>query len=77
VRYLQGYQLEIAFDDGSCKEIDLERELYGEVFAPLKNVELFKQVFVNPETRTLQWLGGADFAPEFLHEIGREVKQIA
>jgi hypothetical protein len=75
VRYLEGYRLKVAFNDGTVKEVDLEDELYGEVFEPLKDVELFEQVRVNEETNTIEWPNGADFAPEFLHEIGRDVKQ--
>jgi hypothetical protein len=52
----------------------LRRDLHGEVFEPLPDLELFRQVKVNEETRTIEWPNGADFAPEFLYEIGREVK---
>jgi len=59
------------------KKVDLSRELYGKVFEPLKDLELFKQVRVNEETSTIEWPNGADFAPEFLYEIGEEIKQVA
>lgn len=54
----------------------MEAELYGEVFEPLKELAFFKQVKVNPETNTVEWPNGADFAPEFLYEIGDEVGQV-
>ena len=75
VRSLGEYKLEVAFNDGALKEVDLANELYGEVFSPLKNIELFKQAVVNPETNRVEWPNGADFAPEYLHEIGQEVSQ--
>ncbi|QEG34795.1 DUF2442 domain-containing protein [Bythopirellula goksoeyrii] len=75
VRYLEGYRLEVSFNDGSIKELDLVNELHGEVFKPLKNIETFKQATVNEETNTIEWPNGADFAPEFLHEIGRDIRQ--
>ncbi len=75
VRYVESYKLEVAFDDGAIKEVDLEDELYGEVFEPLRDVEFFKQATVNEETNTIEWPNGADFAPEFLHEIGEEEKR--
>jgi hypothetical protein len=52
-------------------------ELYGEVFEPLKDLNLFKQVFVNPNTNTIEWPKGADFEPEFLYKIGKKAKKIA
>ncbi|MDX6381804.1 MAG: hypothetical protein QOI57_2828 [Rubrobacteraceae bacterium] len=75
VRRTDSYKLEVAFNDGTVKEVDLEDELYGEVFEPLRDVEFFGKVEVNEETNTIEWPNGADFAPEFLHEIGKEVKR--
>jgi hypothetical protein len=74
VTYLRDYKLRLEFNNGAVKDVDLTNELYGEVFEPLKDVELFRRVAVNPETNTIEWLNGADFAPEFLYEIGQEVK---
>ncbi len=73
VHYLQSYTLEVEFNDGSIKEVDLARDLTGEIFEPLQDDAFFQQVFVNQETNTIEWPNGADFAPEFLHEIGKEV----
>jgi len=77
VTYLEDYRLRVQFNDGTVKEVDLRDQLYGEVFEPLKNLDLFKQVKLNPESNTIEWPNGADFAPEFLHEIGKEVRKIA
>ena len=77
VTYLEEYKLRLTFDDGVTKDVDLQDELYGEIFKPLKDVELFKQVAVNPDTNTIEWPNGADFAPEFLYEIGNELVNIA
>jgi Protein of unknown function (DUF2442) len=77
VSYSHDYNLRLEFDDGTVKEVDLANELYGEVFEPLRDLDLFKQVQVNPDTNTIEWPNGADFAPEFLHKIGKKVKKIA
>lgn len=75
--YLGDYRLRLWFNDGQVKDVDLKDELYGEVFEPLKNQDLFKQVKVNPDTKTVEWPNGADFAPEHLYEMGRTVRKIA
>jgi hypothetical protein len=77
VRLTKGYELRLTFSDGIVKEVDLAGELHGEVFEPLKDPEMFKQVKVNVDTNTIEWPNGADFAPEFLYERGREIKQVA
>ncbi|MFH1115413.1 MAG: DUF2442 domain-containing protein [Pseudomonadota bacterium] len=77
VEYLRDYRLLLEFDDGTVREIDLYKELYGEVFEPLKNLDLFRQVFVNSDTNTIEWPNGADFAPEYLRQLGAEVKNRA
>ena len=74
VRYLGGHRLLVAFTDGSEREVDLSDELHGEVFEPLQDEATFAEAFVDKETRTVAWPNGADFAPEFLYEVGREVE---
>jgi hypothetical protein len=77
VSYLAGYRLRLEFNDGSAKDVDLEAELHGEVFEPLRDLDLFKQVTCNPETNTIEWPTGADLAPEYLREIGKDAEKIA
>ncbi len=77
VRPIDGYRLEVEFNDSMVKEVDLTDVLYGDVFEPLKDIDTFKQVAVDVETNTIAWPNGADFAPEFLYEAGKEVRQVA
>lgn len=77
VQALEGYNLRLEFSDGAVKDVDLSLELYGEAFEPLKEIGFFRRVAVNPGTGTIEWPNGADFAPEFLYEIGRPVHQVA
>jgi hypothetical protein len=67
VRYVSGHTIWLRFADGLQGEIDLSGELWGPMFEPLKDPELFRAVRVNPELRTIVWPNGADFAPEFLY----------
>ena len=73
VRHLGGHRLAIAFTDGTECDVDLSGELDGEVFEPLRDEAAFAGAYVDPETGTVTWPNGADFAPEFLREVGREV----
>ncbi|MBI3579827.1 MAG: DUF2442 domain-containing protein [Ignavibacteriales bacterium] len=65
--YVDNYIVWIKFDDGLEGEVDLKTELWGTIFEPLKNKEMFKRFRVDPELHTLVWENGADFSPEFLH----------
>ena len=66
--YLGDYRILVTFDDGRDGVIDLEDELWGEVFEPLKDLDVFRRFRVDTELDTLVWPTGADLAPEFLYE---------
>jgi hypothetical protein len=68
MRYTSDYRLWLKFDDGHAGEVGLEKELWGEVFEPLKDKRRFKQVRLDTELNTITWDNGADFSPEFLYE---------
>jgi hypothetical protein len=67
-RYAGGYRVWLRFADGLIGEIDLDAELWGPAFAPLKDVAEFAKVRFEPDLGTIVWSNGADFAPEFLHD---------
>lgn len=67
------YTIDVTFDDGVVRRIDLEPELDGEVFEPLRDPQLFAQVTVDEEAGTVVWPNGADFAPEFPTESGTQI----
>jgi len=67
-KYLQGYAIYLRFHDGVEGLVDLEDELYGTMFEPLREIETFKQFTIHPDFLTLCWPNGADIAPEFLYQ---------
>jgi hypothetical protein len=75
VRPLSGYKLELTFKDGLCGVIDLEGELTGIMFEPLRDPKFFRQVQVDGERNTIVWPNGVDLAPEFLYEEALKSRQ--
>lgn len=68
VDYIKAYELVITFSDGCKKKVDLKPYLMGEIFGELLDDDKFIQYGL---TRvTIEWVNGANFAPEFLYEIG-------
>ena len=70
VAYVSEYKLLLTFEDGVVKFVDMEPYLDGEIFEPLKNIDYFKKVNVNPDIDTIVWDNGADVSPDFLYEVG-------
>ena len=68
VSYVNGYVIHLRFADGWEGDVDLQSELDGEIFEPLKDLAFFRQVRLHPELHTATWPNGADLAPEFLYE---------
>lgn len=66
-KYLKDYKIEIEFTDGKKGIADLEGELYGSVFEPLKDKSFFSKIKVVQDLETVVWENGADLAPEFLY----------
>ena len=73
-KYVGDYRILVSFNDGGEVLVDLADSLDGEVFEPLKEVAFFKQFTV--VGNTVEWPNGADFAPEFLRDIGQEVRGV-
>lgn len=77
VTYVSEYKLLLSFEDGSVRLVDLEPHLDGEIFEPLKDINYFKTVWINPDLDTIVWDNGADMSPDFLYEIGKPVEKPA
>lgn len=66
------HSLELSFDNGVQKRVNLSRELYGPIFEPLRDPQVFAQAFLDADSRTVTWPNGADFAPDFLYALEPE-----
>lgn len=67
VEPLSGYRLRVAFADGVQGEVDLSDRLFGPVFEPLRDLDLFRQADID-EFGAVCWPNGADLAPDALYE---------
>ena len=68
-KHVTGHRVHVWFNDGTDAEIDLSESLAGPIFEPLRDVECFSRFTI--EGHTLAWPNGADFAPEYLHDLAK------
>ena len=71
------YTLKVRFDDHTEQLIDFEPVLSGELFGPLRDLNLFNQVKIDTEVHTLVWPNGGDFDPATLHDWSEPVDNLA
>jgi hypothetical protein len=67
VEPVRAYVLRLTFSDGSARDVDFESDLWGSVFEPLRDPELFRHVGVDSRLGTIVWPNGADLDPDVLH----------
>ena len=72
--YAGEYRIKLKFEDGAEGIVDLNSELYGEVFEPLKSIDYFKTFRI--QGSSLSWDNGADFAPEFLYDCVKSAEMV-
>lgn len=73
VEYKGRYRLELTFNNGQTKIVDLENHLAGKIYQALKDIKLFKQYgLING---TIEWVNGADFAPEYLYTLAEKQEE--
>ena len=76
VRHAGGHVLWLRFSDGVEGEVDLTEWLTGPVFEPLRNVDRFAEVRLDPPF-AISWPTGADIATEALYERLRVTGAVA
>ena len=67
--YVDDYRIHVIFEDGTEGELDMENELWGPVFEPLKDKNVFRMFRIDNELQTIVWPSGADLAPEYLYKV--------
>ncbi len=70
-RHVSAHRVWLRFRDGTRATVDLLPELVGPALESLRDPVVFKTFRLSPEFHTLVWPGGADLAPERLHELAR------
>jgi uncharacterized protein DUF2442 len=65
---VSAHTLRVGFDDGTEQTINFWPVLAGELYRPLRDLDLFNQVRIDSEVHTLVWPNGADFDPATLHD---------
>ena len=63
-RAVDDHCIELTFNDGYTRELDLSPALWGPVFEALKDPAYFRQVRL--EDDTIRWPNDADFCPDVL-----------
>ncbi len=59
--------LDLTFADGLTGEVEVIQRMRGPVFEEARTIEGFASVWVDPESGTVTWPGGADLAPDTLY----------
>jgi hypothetical protein len=69
VRPLDGYRLELKFNDGAVGVVNLDGWLIGAggMFAPLEDIAFFQQLRLSAEAGTIEWPNGVDLCPDVLY----------
>lgn len=70
-KYKGDYKIDLKFDNGRQFLVDLQSIIFNEkrnIFQPLNDIDYFRKFEIR--FNTVCWQNEADFAPEFLYEIG-------
>lgn len=76
-KYIDGYKIDIMFDDGTRHVVDLESVVFSDgrkIVSELRDLNLFKDFSI--QRHTLAWKNGLDFAPEFLKSCKESVLEL-
>ncbi len=67
-KYLESYKIALKFEDDSEGIVDLtEYHSKKGLFEPLKDIDFFKEFYIDKELGTIVWSNGLDIAPDTLY----------
>ena len=69
--------LELKFECGTHRRVDLTPIMFGTLFAELKDPAFFGTVVLDPEVGTICWPNGADFDPDTLFHWDEHVQSLS
>ena len=71
--YIEDFKIRLTFNNGETVIADLKETIYSDtrkIFLPLRDVDYFRSFKIR--LNTITWANEADFAPEFLLELGKK-----
>lgn len=73
-KYVGGHKISLLFNDGITKVVDFKQFLSTtrKLLIPLLDLDYFNSFYL--DEITICWPNGLDFSPDFLYEIGEEIK---
>jgi hypothetical protein len=72
--YINDYRINLDFDNCKSVTVDLMDTIFNDkrmIFQPLRDINYFKNFVI--KFNTITWENEADFAPEFLLELGTNI----
>ena len=70
--HVRDFVVHVVFGDESEFDVDLRDSLQGAIYQPLHDPRVFAALTYNPDVETIVWDCGADFAPEYLYDLGKQ-----
>lgn len=69
--HIRDYVVRLKFNNGEIKVVDLQETIFEDhrqIFKSLEDLDYFKNFKI--KFNTITWANEADFAPEFLYDLG-------
>lgn len=74
VKPLYNFELEIEFTSNEVKIFDMKPYLNHPIYKDLNNIDSFNKVKV--AFNTIQWENGADFDPDSLYNLSKDIVKV-